>query len=463
MQHLAGTCLYSFSCAPPATRTLLVVDDESSARGFVAEAAKDIGLQVICASNTEKSLDLLAGSPVDLILTDLRVPQMGGIDLIRKVRKKHPRPRIAVLTGYGTIDTAVESIRLGASTYLQKPVTLDNLQDALRLMIRELKKIEGDEPTEAHWDGPAITGMIGQSVKMKDVYRLIERVRDLSCPVLICGETGVGKELVARAIHTTGGRGKKPFVQVDCAVLTPTLFESELFGHLKGAFTGAEMDKQGLLQSAMDGTVFFDEIGEVPIEMQAKLLRVLQERRLRPIGSTATVNFEARPIFATNRNLGREVAASRFRLDLFYRLNVVQINLPALRERKEDIPLLAQEFLKKHREPGKDARLSKEAMDELLSHDWPGNVRELENVIERALALSSESVLEPRDMVPSQLHKEGYQFSHPTDSLNLNEIEQRAVVQALSETHGDKILAAQRLGIGKTTLYRWLKKSSLGA
>lgn len=462
MQRPVGTCSSSFSCAAPPPRTLLVVDDESVAMGFVVEAAKDIGLRVICASTTEKSLELLAGNPIDLILTDLRVPQMGGIGFIREVRKEHPRPRIAVLTGYGTIDTAVESIRLGASTYLQKPVTLDNLQNAFRLMLSELKNRDGDEPSEAYLDTPEIVGLIGQSRKMRDIYRLIEKVRDLSCPVLICGETGVGKEQLARAIHATGIRKSQPFVPIDCAALTPTLIESELFGHLKGAFTGAETDKQGLLQAAKDGTLFFDEIGELSLGMQAKLLRVLQERLVRPVGSTATIKVSARFLFATNRDLGREAARGRFRRDLFYRLNVVQIKLPPLRERKEDIPLLANEFLTKYKDLRNYRRLTKEAMDELFSYDWPGNVRELENVIERALALDAKSALEPWDMAPSQLLRNDSQITGPVDPLNLEEIQQKTVVQALSEANGDKKLAARRLGIGRTTIYRWLKKSSLG-
>jgi transcriptional regulator with PAS, ATPase and Fis domain len=301
--------------------------------------------------------------------------------------------------------------------------------------------------------------LIGNSVPMRHLYELIERVSQGTSPVLLLGETGTGKELVARSIHFTGLRHDEVFVPVDCCALTPTLIESELFGHVRGAFTGAERSKRGLLQDAMGGTIFLDEIGELPIYLQAKLLRALQEKEVRPVGSTERIPIDVRVIAATNRDLEAAVRAGTFRQDLFYRLNVVQITLPPLRKRKIDIPLLVAYFLEKFSDPLLPVRaVSDEALRRLVAYDWPGNVRELQNAIERAVALSSHSVLIADDLesIPGAASRPG-----PVDInelVPLAELERRAIMHALRETEGDKPAAARLLGIGKTTLYRKLKE-----
>lgn len=303
-----------------------------------------------------------------------------------------------------------------------------------------------------------IGGLIGESAPMRQLHELIAKVSLSTAPILLLGETGTGKELAARCIHSTGLRQEKLFVPVDCSALTPTLVESELFGHLKGAFTGADRPKRGLLQTADEGTIFLDEIGELPMFLQAKLLRALQEKEIRPVGSTERIPINARVIAATNRNLEAGVLAGTFRQDLFYRLNVVQIRLPPLRERKIDIALLVAHFLVKFSDPLRQVRaISDDALRRLMTHDWPGNVRELENAIECALALSSDSILTVDDLV-SVPNRASAHVPDTNELIPLAEIERRAVLHALRETGGDKPAAARLLGIGKTTLYRKLKE-----
>ena len=302
-------------------------------------------------------------------------------------------------------------------------------------------------------------GLIGQSVPMRRLCELIGKVSQSNSPVLLMGETGTGKELVARAIHFTGLRGKNAFVPVDCSALTPTLVESELFGHVKGAFTGADRSKLGLLQAANMGTIFLDEIGELPLFLQAKLLRALQEKEIRPVGSTETIPINGRVIAATNRDLEAGVRAGTFRQDLYFRLNVVQIRLPALRERKIDIPLLVAYFLDKFSDPLQLVRaISDDALRRLMAYDWPGNVRELENAIECAVALSPDSVLKVDDLASVPDGALARSLPDSNELVPLAEIERRAVLHALRETGGDKLAAARLLGIGKTTLYRKLKQ-----
>jgi len=306
---------------------------------------------------------------------------------------------------------------------------------------------------------PTFGGLIGESAPMRRLYELIGKVSQSTSPVLLLGETGTGKELVARAIHFTGLRREKALVPVDCSALTPTLVESELFGHVKGAFTGAHLSKRGLLQAANEGTIFLDEIGELPLFLQAKLLRVLQEKEIRPVGSTERIPIDVRVITATNRDLETGVRGGTFRQDLYFRLNVVQIRLPPLRERKGDIPLLVAYFLKNFSDPLEPVRgISDGALRRLIAYDWPGNVRELEHVLECAVALSSGSVLTADDLTSVPI---GASVPHAPDSnelVPLEELERRAIFQAMRETGGDKFAAARLLGIGKTTLYRKLKR-----
>jgi DNA-binding NtrC family response regulator len=443
--------------------TVLIVDDEESALRLCADIAAEAGLRVRTATTTEKALETLDEYPVDIVLTDLRVPELGGLELLRRIREHYPGVSVLVLTQYGTIQTAVEATRMGAADYVTKPFHIDELRRKLQRLIHEQELDQENRVLrEQLRTRPGYKELIGTSPKMQRVYKLIEKVSQHNYPVLILGESGTGKELVARSIHFSGGRKHKPFVPLDCSALVPTLIESELFGYVKGAFTGAMHTKQGVFESADGGTLFLDEIGNLPVDMQAKLLRVLQEREVKPVGSNDRLSIDVRVIAATNSNLEAAVQENAFRKDLFFRLNVVQIKIPPLRERKSDIPLLVQAFLEKFIDPGSRApTLAEDAMARLTAYDWPGNVRELENAIERAVALGSGPILHSGDL-PSNLqygHAPTEQvFSATSDVVPLEETERRAILHALREAAGDKLVAARLLRIGKTTLYRKLKQ-----
>ncbi len=422
--------------------------------------ATEAGYNALAVSTTEAALEILDEEPVDIVLTDLRVPQLGGIELLKRIREHYAETAVIVLTQYGTIDTAVEATRLGAVDYVTKPFRIDDLRSKLKRVAHSLE-IDNEnrvlrEQLRTRQD---FGGLIGFSQKMQRVYKLIEKVSKHNYPVLVLGESGTGKELVARSIHYLGARQHKPFVPVDCSALTPTLIESELFGYVKGAFTGAVQNKQGLLEAADSGSLFLDEIGDLPVDLQAKLLRALQEREIKPVGSTERVTISARVIAATNRDLEGAVRNGSFRQDLYFRLNVVQIKLPPLRERKTDIPLLVNAFLEKFSQAGARAHtIAADAMARLIAYDWPGNVRELENAIERAVALSSGPFLQVADLPSNLQFGSSDRFPEKDEVLPLDELERRAILRALRESGGDKLAAARLLGIGKTTLYRKLKQ-----
>jgi len=450
----------ALSLQRPAAATVLIVDDEDTTRNLCREVVADAGLRTRTASTTEQALDILDQYPVDLLITDLRVPQLGGLELLKRVRETYAQCAVIVLTQYGTIESAVEATRLGAADYVTKPFHVPELRGKIDRVVRSLEiDQENRLLREQLRTRPGFGGIIGVSPKMQRVYRLIEKVSQHNYPVLILGESGTGKELVARSIHFSGSRQNRPFVPVDCSALVPTLIESELFGYVKGAFTGAMHSKTGLMESAGSGTLFLDEIGEMPVDLQAKLLRALQEREIKPVGGTDRIAIATRVIAATNRDLEAAVRQGQFRQDLFFRLNVVQIKLPSLRERKSDIPLLVNSFLEKFSDANGRARtISDDAMARLIAYDWPGNVRELENAIERAVALGSGPILHVADL-PSNLHCSASGRSPQIDELlPLEELERRAILRALQESGGDKLAAARLLGIGKTTLYRKLKQ-----
>jgi DNA-binding NtrC family response regulator len=449
----------SLSAAPP-SGTVLIVDDEPYARDVCGQVAGELGFRTLLAETTEKALELLEQCPVDIVITDLKVPQAGGIELLKRIRTDHPQTVVVVMTQYGSIPTAVEATRLGALDYITKPFHLEDLRTKLRRVVRDLELDQENRLLrEQMRTRPGFGGMVGVSPKMQRVYKMIEKVSQHNYPVLILGESGTGKELVARSIHFSGPRREKPFVPVDCSSLVSTLIESELFGYVKGAFTGAQHSKMGLLEAAHEGTLFLDEIGDMPVDMQAKLLRVLQEKEVKPVGSTDRRPIDVRVIAATNRNLEGAIKEGRFRQDLYFRLNVVQIKLPPLRERKTDIVLLVNSFLEKFSDAKRTVRtISEEALRRLMAYDWPGNVRELENAVERAVALGSGPLLHVGDL-PSNLQYGASEHALDKDQLlPLEELERRAILHALSETGGDKLAAARILGIGKTTLYRKLKQ-----
>jgi len=440
--------------------TVLIVDDEDATRSLCRDVVAESGLRTKLASTTEQALDILDQSPIEIVITDLKVPQLGGIELLKRVKETYPQAAVMVLTQYGTIESAVEATRMGAADYVTKPFHVPELRSKLDRVVRLLEvNQENRILREQLRSRPGFAGLIGVSPKMQRVYRLIEKVSQHNYPVLILGESGTGKELVARSIHFSGLRKARPFVPVDCSALVPTLIEAELFGYVKGAFTGAVHTKPGLMEVADKGTLFLDEIGDLPVDLQAKLLRALQEKEIRPVGSTERVALAVRVIAATNRDLEAAVRQGGFRQDLFFRLNVVQIKLPPLRERKSDIPILVNSFLEKYCEAnGKTRTISEDAMSRLMAYDWPGNVRELENAIERAIALGSGPILHVGDLPTNLHHSSGERLPQNDEVLPLDELERRAILGALREAGGDKLIAARLLGIGKTTLYRKLKQ-----
>jgi DNA-binding NtrC family response regulator len=444
----------------PTPVTVLIVDDENSTRNLCRDVVSEFGLRTRMASTTEQALEILDQFPVDIVITDLKVPELGGLELLKHVRQAYQRTAVIVLTQYGTIESAVEATRMGAADYVTKPFHIPELRTKLDRVIRSLELDQENRLLrEQLRTRPGFGGLIGLSQKMQRVYSLIEKVSQHNYPVLVLGESGTGKELVARSIHFSGPRKSKPIVPVDCSALVPTLIESELFGYVKGAFTGAMHTRQGLMEVANSGTLFLDEIGDLPVDLQAKILRALQEKEIRPVGSTDRVPLTVRIIAATNRDLEAAVRQGSFRQDLYFRLNVVQIKLPPLRDRKGDIPLLVNSFLEKFSGPDNESRkISEDAMSRLLAYDWPGNVRELENAIERAVALGSGPMLHVGDLPSNLQHSNGERTLHSDELLPLDELERRAILRALREARGDKLAAARLLGIGKTTLYRKLKQ-----
>ena len=449
---------------------LLVVDTDPAVRSACAEIAEDLGYSVECSADMAQAQNLLVNRRADILLVNLPSGNIHG--LLSEVRFLYPQIQVIAMTARSSVDAAVEAMRSGAFDYLVKPFAVKELAKVLERAstvqttmsasrkLRERLRLSG-----------GMGNMIGCSAEMAKLYRILSKVALTSHPVLILGESGTGKELVARTVHANGPNAQKPFLPVDCGSLVPTLIESELFGFVKGAFTGANHSKDGLLVAAEGGTVFLDEIGELSLDLQSKLLRALQEKEVRPVGATHRVPIRARIVAATNRDLAAMVETGAFRKDLFYRLNVVNLRLPSLRDRLDDIPLLAAHFLDLHsRERGEKFTLSDEALRTMMEYNWPGNVRELEHSIERACALSSGPILHLGDM-PTQLQEQGLAARRNAigdgkpaacDGIQkvtpLAEQERNSILGTIRMLRGDKLQAAKLLGIGKTTLYRKLKE-----
>jgi two-component system, NtrC family, response regulator AtoC len=448
----------------------LVVDDEESIRRLCMTIADGMGFTSMEAGSGEEALALLQEEPAHIILTDLIMPRMSGLEFLERAKKMLPRTEVAVMTGHGSIETAVQAMKLGAYDYISKPFSpLEELRLFLRRMAEKIELVEENQFLRERADlETGIHGIVGTTPKIQNVLRMIARLKDTRTPVLIVGESGTGKELVARAIHFRGSFAGQPFVAVDCGSLVPTLIESELFGYEKGAFTGAVRSKVGLFQSANGGTIFLDEIGELPLEMQAKLLRVLQEKEVRPVGSNQKIKVDVRIIAATNRDLEAEYRAGRFRKDLYFRLDVVTVRLPALRERRSDIPMLVHWFLDRHAR-GSGIQVTGAAMKALLQYDWPGNVRELENCIERATALGDGKLIDVLDLPPSvveiapPLETPGNGRTQSSlSSTDLEDIERATIRRVFEQVNGDKATAGRMLGISRATLYRKLKRYNIG-
>ncbi len=455
---------------------ILVVDDERSMRELLAIVLRREGYEVLLADNGRSAIDLLEREPVDLLISDIKMPDLSGVDVLRAAKKIDQDILGIMITAFASTETAVEAMRLGACDYLSKPFDID----LLKMKVRE--KIENRQLRQENLLLKRTLGLthqfaniIGRSESMVDVFKMIETVARTNSTILLTGESGTGKGLVAQAIHFHSLRRDKPMVSLNCGALPENLLESELFGHMRGAFTGADSNKKGLLEVAERGTVFLDEIGEMSAVMQVKLLRVLQERRFRRVGGLEELQADIRVIAATNQDLTRAIAEGRFREDLYYRINVIPISLPPLRERREDIPLLAEHFVVKYNEQmGKGiSGISHESMDLLTRYDWPGNIRELENVIERAVALEPTPAILPdslpavvrgettRPSATSVAGSEGLPDSGFDLEAHVKEIEMGYIAEALKRAGGVQVKAAELLGMSFRSFRYYVKKYNL--
>jgi len=473
----------------PAGARILLVEDEANMVRTLVRILERRGLQVLTAANGSEALAVLDQEPVDLIITDLNMPVMDGMTMLRELQDRTRKPSIIVLTGYGTVKSAVEAMKLGASDYLIKPYDTDELllvverQLEVRELRREVESLKREVQRHQRYGA-----LIGDSPAMQEVYGIIAAVSQNKSTVLITGASGTGKELVARTLHQRSPWSRGPFVAFNCAAVSETLLDSQLFGHRRGSFTGAIADQEGVFQAASGGTLFLDEVSEVPLALQAKFLRAIQEREVTPLGTTKPVKIDVRLVAATNKDLRQQVRKGEFREDLFYRLNVVNIDLPPLRARKQDIPLLVRhfvdEFARSYNVAAKE--LSPEALEALIAYDWPGNIRELQNAIERAFAVSAAPTLELEDVAPvlseaamssSPAGEGGYAgapqepsgaapSAPPADRdgglidhvISLDEAERRLIAAALKQAGGNKNEAARLLRIDRQRLYRKLEK-----
>lgn len=451
---------------------VLVVDEDEAARSACVEIAKTLGYKAEGVPSLDRVTSTLDRLPTDILLIDLPKRSDTSLEAVAEVHMLFPRVSIIAMAPVNSATVALQAVHRGAADYLNKPFTIDELASALdRVGVERHVNSEARQLRERLKLQDGLGQMIGHSPQMEKLYRILAKVAQSTHPVLILGESGTGKELVARTIHGFGPNSEKPFLPVDCGSLVPTLVESELFGYVKGAFTGANQSKDGLLVSAGSGTVFLDEIGELSLDLQAKLLRALQEKEARPVGSTQRLPIRARILTATNRDLAAMVERGAFRKDLYYRLNVVNLRLPALRDRKDDIPLLVAHFLNKvHRAHPARFSIHDEALRAMMQYDWPGNVRELENAVERGVTMASGGEIQLgnlpsliRNLALARLHEakaagRASVVAPEEEILPLAIKERNEILRAIRLVHGDKLAAARLLGIGKTTLYRKLKE-----
>ena len=438
---------------------ILVVDDEQSMTQFLSIVLRKEGYQVTAVSNGRDALERAKAENFDVVITDIKMPGMDGIQLLNQIKKYDPSLPVVIMTAYASQQSAIDAVNHGAFQYLIKNAKNDEIKLVVRNAL-ELRKVRSEnlflkrELKKGHEEKT----IIGSSDEMVRVFKMVDKVADSEATILIQGESGTGKELIAREIHYRSGKAQGPFVSINCGAIPRDLLESNLFGHVKGSFTGAVRDSAGLFQVAEGGTFFLDEVGDMPIATQVKLLRALQEREIIPVGGTQPVKIDCRLVAATNSDLEKEVAAGRFRADLFYRLNVIPIRLPALRQRRDDIPILVDHFLKRHAETHTAKTVNKDAMDLLMRYDWPGNVRELENVMERALILDESGVIGPDDL-PEKIrfgHSQRGSLVIDTPTLTLDELEKEYILKVLNHTRWQKKRASEILGINASTLYRKL-------
>ncbi|MBN2577195.1 MAG: sigma-54-dependent Fis family transcriptional regulator [Deltaproteobacteria bacterium] len=445
---------------------VLVVEDDAVARDLLCEILRAEGFVVEAVEDGAPAVERAGDGRYDLVLSDVRMERVGGLDVLRAFAEKSPDTPVILITAFGDVSSAMEAIGHGAYDYVSKPFNVEELRltVARALERRRLSAEAGAAPGTGE-RSTQIAPIEGKSQRMLDVYKLVARVAPSTATVLVVGESGTGKELVARAIHARSPRAEKPFVPVNCTALSESLLESELFGHARGAFTGAVGAKRGLFETASGGTLFLDEIGDMGPKMQAQLLRVLQDGEMRPVGGTEAIRVDVRLVCATNRDLDADVKAGRFREDLFFRINVVTVRMPPLRDRASDIPILVRHFIAKiaQREGRPEASVSPQALDALSRYAWPGNVRELENAIERAVAIAKGNVVLPSDL-PAEVY--GGSPAPPAsiidDRPTLGELEKRYIALVLAECGGNKKRAAEKLGIDRRTLYRAIERSGDG-
>jgi two-component system response regulator HydG len=442
---------------------ILVVDDDAGHRSMLLTLLADWGYRLDGAQDGESAVALCRSQPFDLVLMDVRMTGISGIEALKEIKLRQPDLPIVIMTAYSDVRAAVEAIKSGAYDYLTKPLDFDDLRQAMERALDHAALRHENRTLQETLAASLDTGdIISQSPTMRQMMQSLAAIAPSEATVLITGESGTGKELIARAIHNNSPRRKGPFIAVNCAALTESLLESELFGHERGAFTGAEGRRKGRFQSADKGTVFLDEIGEISAAMQSRLLRVIQEREIQPVGSDRTIKVDVRILGATHRDLAHDVEQGRFRQDLFYRLNVVGLHLPPLRERPEDIPLLAGHFLKKFAKKNHKhvKTFTPAAMRRLSMHAWPGNVRELENAVERAVVLLAGEYVEERDLPPALLSgpTEDAAPGGGTPGMTLDDMERQAITAALETAGGNKSEAARRLGITRKTLHAKLQK-----
>ncbi|MEW6423646.1 MAG: sigma-54 dependent transcriptional regulator [Bacillota bacterium] len=434
---------------------ILIIDDEKHLCWALEKAMRQEGYSTLSTTSGKKGLELIKEDPPSLVILDLKMPEMDGLEVLKRAREMQPRLPVIILTAHGTIETAIEAMKIGAVDYLTKPFDLDELKIVIKqnLMVSQLV-------TEVNFLRAELarkySSIIGESKAIQEVKKLIEKVAKSNATVLITGESGTGKEVAALTIHQLSPRRDGPFVPVNCAALPEQLLESELFGHEKGAFTGAVARKLGRFELADKGTIFLDEITEMPLSMQVKLLRVLQEKSFERVGGTETLRVDVRVIAATNRDIASAMQQGQFREDLYYRLNVFQIHMPPLRERKEDIPLLAQHFVEKFRPTYLVNKISSTALELLVRYHWPGNIRELQNVIERAAIIcqGNEILPEhlPKELLSTQKTTASSIINFPDQGISLDEVEKELILKALEKTGGNQTRAAQLLGITRSAL-----------
>lgn len=442
---------------------ILVVDDEEIIRESLSFVLKKEGFEVDEAANGREAYEKFLDDPYDVVITDLEMPQMKGIELLENVMQAHPQSLVVIITAYGSLETAIVALRKGASDYILKPIEFDELLVKIRRLVDHKKLILENQVLrrEVHRDYD-FSNIVGKSAAMQRVFDMIRTVSATDSTVLITGKSGTGKELVARALHFSSTRSGKPFLAINCGAIPETIIESELFGHKRGAFTGAVAEKEGYFKAADEGTLFLDEISEMPPQLQVKLLRAIEIKEVTPVGSAKPIHVDVRLVASTNRDLLKEVEAGKFREDLYYRLNVVEVKLPSLAERREDIPLLIEHFVGKYRrEMRKNIKgVDSETLHMLMQHEWRGEVRELENMIERAVIFCKDEFITLKDF-PELLHADaGLEIPHGERTLQqaMNELERQYILKALQKNTFDKEKTAHILGISLPTLYRRIKE-----